>query len=779
MKKTLYIAALAFLFFRYFQAQGDFDRQRALFAQPAPGHWRAWVAEEPEVLFNHQEGRHDTGRKDGFYQSFVKEVRAVCVLKSREGVAVPPVKVRCTLRLDSEAPPVPLLSYGETVEIEGNLLIPPAAQNPGQFDYARYLKTRLIPYVLYASPREWRPVGTGGQDGWLYMEASCRLRRWAQDRIYSLLPFPQNALLDGILLGERGALPGEMVEAFMETGTVHILAVSGMITAFVAGILFILFRACQIPRKPSALLTLLGVVFFITLTGAHAPVCRAGLFAILALLSVLLERRIHGGVLLLATAWVLVAVNPFVLEDLSFQISFLATAGLMVMGRRIEERIQIGWKPVSGLLAATAAAQLSVWCLLIYSFNQLSLYSLPANLLIVPLALLSVAAGLAALAASCLIPFLGTLFAAGCDVVLKLLVWLAQWIYGWPGANFTVASPSLGWILVFHGLLIVTFYFTWPKVKPENPSNEWKRREMPFRKARRLLSWVWMLFLGASLIGWGVSNAWPRGYRVLFFAVGHGDAALLETPSGRVYALEGGWFNQGLSRYQTTAAYLRHRGISQIAGVVNLSPTDEDAGGLANLVQALPVSEAFGLPGEYPESWGCQAFLDALADKDLRLHPLRKGDSIPLLDGAALKVIYSPEGEKVSAAHNPNRSLGLLLTLPGAEGPVQILFAGNLGKEGIRAIGKDFSTLLHPDWLAAPRHGAESANPEEWARGLTPSHILVSDSRNHPADQEIYRLANPAAKVLCTALEGAVELEVGPGSRKRFRNYREGIWQNF
>jgi beta-lactamase superfamily II metal-dependent hydrolase len=212
---------------------------------------------------------------------------------------------------------------------------------------------------------------------------------------------------------------------------------------------------------------------------------------------------------------------------------------------------------------------------------------------------------------------------------------------------------------------------------------------------------------------------------------------------------------------------------------VNLSPTDEDAGGLANLVQALPVSEAFGLPGEYPESWGCQAFLDALADKDLRLHPLRKGDSIPLLDGAALKVIYSPEGEKVSAAHNPNRSLGLLLTLPGAEGPVQILFAGNLGKEGIRAIGKDFSTLLHPDWLAAPRHGAESANPEEWARGLTPSHILVSDSRNHPADQEIYRLANPAAKVLCTALEGAVELEVGPGSRKRFRNYREGIWQNF
>jgi len=779
MKKSFYflLAGLAILLLRYFQVQGDFEKQRACFPQPAPGRWQAWVAEEPEVLFNHQEGRHDTGRRDGFYEPYVKEVRAVCVLKFRDGNPVPPLRVRCTLRLNPEDPAPALISYGETVDLSGTLLQPSAAMNPGQFDYAHYLKTKGIPYVMYAPPRQWRKALGEGNDGWFFMRDSCQLRRWAQDRIYKLLPFPQNALLDGILLGERGALPGDMVEAFMETGTVHILAVSGMITAFVAGIFYILMRSCQLPRKVAALLTLFGVIFFIFLTGAHPPVCRAGLFSILALLAVLSERRIHGGTLLLATAWILVAVNPFVLEDLSFQISFLATAGLMVMGRRIEESLRFLWKPVSGLLAATAAAQISVWCLLIYSFNQLSLYSLPANLLIVPLALFSVAAGLAALAASCLFPPLGTLFAAGCDVVLRLLVLLAQWINGWPGANFIVASPPLRWVLGFHALLLATFYFAWPRPRPENPADAWLRGEIPLRRGRRILPWVWTIFLGASLTVWGAARLESRGFRVLFFAVGHGDAALLQTPSGKVFALDGGWFNQGLPRYQTTAAYLRHEGLSRVSGVVNLSSSDEDAGGLANLVEAARVSEAYGLAGEYPESWGCQAYLDALADKNLRLLSLRKGNSIYGLEGAVLKVIYSTEED--SKIPNPNRSLALLLTLPGLEQPVQVLFTSNLGKEGARAVGREFSTLLHPDWLVAPRHGAESAKQEEWAKVLKSSHVILSDSRDHPEARDLYQSANPAAKVLCTGLEGAVELEVGPGDLRRYRTFREGVWRGF
>lgn len=135
MKKTflVLIAGLAFLLLRFIQAQGDFAEQQALFPQSAAGVWRAWVAEEPEVLFNHREGRHDTGRRDGFYESYVKEVRAICILISRDGKPVSPVKIRCTLRLNPDDPAPALLSYGEMVEMSGTLLKPPSAMNPGRF----------------------------------------------------------------------------------------------------------------------------------------------------------------------------------------------------------------------------------------------------------------------------------------------------------------------------------------------------------------------------------------------------------------------------------------------------------------------------------------------------------------------------------------------------------------------------------------------------------------------------------------------------------------------
>ncbi len=780
-KYRFFLIALAALCvpWRYLAVEREWAAKINLYPEPAPGRWQAWIAEEPEVLFTHLEGRHETGRREGHYEPYVREIRAVCVLKSRDGSSVTPVKVRCTLRLRPDEKPPSLLSYGETVEMSGTLLKPPSALNPGQFDYAQFLKTKGIPYVLYIPAGRWWRVDRAEPCGWFYMELSCRLRRWAQERLFTLLAFPQNALLDGILLGERGALPGEMVEAFMETGTVHILAVSGMITAFIAGVLFILLRACQLPRKGAAGVTLAGILFFITLTGAHPPVCRAGLFSVLALLAVVFERRVHGGALLLVTAWILSVINPFVLQDLSFQISFLATAGLMVLGRRFENDLLPFWKPIRGLLAATAAAQVSVWILLIYSFNQLSLYSVIANLFIVPLALFSVAAGLAALAASCWVPLVGTLFAAGCDVVLKLLARLAQWMDGWPGANFIVASPNLLVVLVFHVLLLFTFFIFWPRIKPKKPSKEWMGKSRFLQNVQRILPWLWAGLLGLGLGALGIENTSVKAFRIIFFSVGHGDAALIETPRGKIFALEGGWFNQGLPRYQTTVAFMRHEGCSRLEGVLNLSPTEENTGGLAQIVKAFPVSHAYGMAGNYPETWGCQAFLDNLDDQNLSLQRLQKGDLIPNLEGAEWKVLYAYSSTKRDGARTPVRSLGMLLTLPLDGRKFRILFPGNLGKVGLIEILKEEPAGFHPDWLVAPRHGSFSADQSEWANSLKPSFVVISDSKTHPDVEAIYHAANPESRVFCTARDGSLELVVNSNYKKSYRTFTDDNWRNF
>lgn len=541
---VLFLFLALVLGLRYWQAEQSFETQTEIFGPAQKGFFKVRISEEPEVLFERLPGSHDTGRLGGFYQPSVKEVRAVCTLISGDGRVVPPVQVRCAFRLSPDDPQ-PALSYDSVVEVEGKIQTPAPAMNPGQFDYAHYLKTKGVAYVMYASPGKWRQAGQTGtadrdRQGWFFLRWACGLKRAAEDTLYRYLPFPENALLDGILLGERSPLPDEIVQSFFLTGTIHILAVSGMITAFIAGLFFTVFRALQLNRKWAAGLTLLALVFFIFMTGAHPPVCRAGLFSTLALLALLFERRIHGGVLLLTTAVILIAFNPFVLEDLSFQISFLATAGLMVMAPWMMEKLSFLWRPAALLVTATTAAQLAVWCLILYDFNQLSVYSILSNLLIVPLALFSTAGGLTLLAGAAVHPALGTLLGAACEAPLKLLILLSDSLAKLPQAEWIVASPPLFWVAAFHALLLVSFYWFWPHPQPEKPSENWKRWKERALNGRRWTVRTWVLFLLATGVFWGISALGSQSLRVTFLDVGHGNAVVLRSPQGRVLVVDGG-----------------------------------------------------------------------------------------------------------------------------------------------------------------------------------------------------------------------------------------------
>ncbi len=257
----------------------------------------------------------------------------------------------------------------------------------------------------------------------------------------------------------------------------------------------------------------------------------------------------------MTTAVLLIALNPFVLEDLSFQISFLATAGLMVMAPWMMEKLSFLWRPAAFLLTATTAAQLAVWCLIVYDFNQFSFYSILSNLLIVPLALFSTAGGLTLLAGALIHPALGTLLGAACGAPLKLLIVLAGALAKWPKAEWIVASPPLGWVLVFHALLLATFFWFWPSPQPDKPSAQWIRRHAIFFQGRRWMVRCWIVFLLAAGGAWGFSAAQPEPFRVTFLAVGHGNAVVLRSPAGKTLVVDGGKETRGSDRYSLVVSY--------------------------------------------------------------------------------------------------------------------------------------------------------------------------------------------------------------------------------
>lgn len=759
------------LVFRFWQNRQDWQKQLEVFPNPAKGLFKVWVAEEPEVFFDHEPQSHDTGRGEENYQPFVKEVRAVCVVIADNGIPIPPVKARCVFKL-SPIYSQSLLSYGETLELEGKIQRPSSALNPGQFDYAQYLKTKDVAYTAYLSPGHWRMV-KDERHGYFLWRWATNLKGWAEDGIYQFLPYPQNALLSGILLGDRTSLPDEVVESFFVTGTIHILAVSGMITGFVAGLFFIFFRALQLNRKWSAALAIGMILFFILMTGAHPPVCRAGLFSVLALLAVLFERRVHGGVLLLSTAFILILINPFVVEDLSFQISFLATAGLMVMSPWMMEQLSFLPRLLAWLVTASAAAQLAVWCLIIYDFNQVSIYSILSNVLIVPLALFVTAGGLALLTGSAIHPFLGTLFGAGCLWPLKLLVYLTSVMGHWPLAQWIVASPPFEWVVLFHILLLTVFFFYWPRPKPEKPSERWKQTHAFFLKGRRWVSILVLFFTAASTAVAGFNHWKSQPLRVTFLAVGHGNAVVLRSPQGKVFVVDGGKESRGPDRYQTVVAYLRHEGIQNVAGVLNTHPDEDHVGGLLNIIGAYPVAMVYEGSQARSDSRIYQLYELTLLQKKIPATRLNEGDRILGLGPADWNIVHPAAGFHPRLHEDNNRSVVSLISYGG----VQLVLPGDLEKPGLQEMFNNNPILSYVDWLMAPHHGRNSGEPVLCEKAMHPHFVVLSDYRDYPDTRQAYDLGG--TKVFSTALDGAIEVEWKNDGTGRYRTYRAEQWKAF
>jgi competence protein ComEC len=546
-------------------------------------------------------------------------------------------------------------------------------------------------------------------------------------------------------------------------------------TAFLAGVWFMVFRALRIPRKWAAGATLPILLLFTLVTGAHPPVCRAALFSALALLSILLERKVQGATLLMGTALFLLLLNPFLIEDLSFQISFLATAGLMVLAEPLMERLSFLWRPAAFLATATLAAQLAVWGLMIDSFNQVSLYSIPANLVVVPIALFCAAGGTVLLAASLLHPALGGFFGGACEFPLKALLWAADRMAGLPGVEWVVASPPAFWMLTFHALMILGFYFYWPRPRPEEPSPAWKARWENLRKGR---AWygravgIFLLFAGAVYL-W--AKAGPQPLKVTYLSVGHGNAVVIRSSEGKVLVLDGGKENKGADRFHTLVTYLRHEGIGKVEGALLTHPDEDHVGGLCNLLGACPVGRVYESERNPADSVIYRRFEERVRASGAAHEWVKGGDSLDVLGALPIAVLHPSDSFHPRMHPDNNLSVATFLTYGG----MRFLFPGDLEKEGLLRLINENPRLTGLDWLMAPHHGRRSGEPDLCAKALGPRFTVLSDGRDHPDDHGTFGQARPGAEVLSTALDGAVEVEVEKDGRGRWRTFREGKWHRF
>ncbi|MCJ7523232.1 MAG: ComEC family competence protein, partial [Dehalococcoidia bacterium] len=315
----------------------------------------------------------------------------------------------------------PRYLYGDLLQLKGEMETPPEFED---FDWRDYLARQGIrSLIFYPDYVELLEGGHGfGPWQWIY-----RAREPLSTSLEGALHEPQASLAQALLLGERGAVPDDLKTSLSRSGTAHILAISGLHIFIVCGIMFSLAVAVFGRRRPFYLwLPLLATWGYALLSGMQISTVRAAIMISLWLVAYCIGRPRSALPWLLFAAAVMMGIHPSITGDVSFQLSFAAMAGLLLLtphlqswGRKVL-RIKEGRRRAPGFivdsLAITLGAYLAIMPVIAYYFHQVSLVTLPANLFALPA--LPLAIGFAALAA------VAGLFAAPLAQVLGWVDWL-------------------------------------------------------------------------------------------------------------------------------------------------------------------------------------------------------------------------------------------------------------------------------------------------------------------------------------------------------------------
>jgi competence protein ComEC len=383
-----------------------------------------------------------------------------------------------------------------------------------------------------------RLVKTGEGAGSRLLAWVYTLRQRLYESLQRHLPAPESELLAGILLGIETGIPDDLAEDFKATGTAHIIAISGFNIALLAGLFTRLFSRLAGPRR-GLLFTLLGLAFYTVLAGASASVVRAAVMGSLGLYGRQIGRRQTGVNSLTFTALVMCLINPNWLWDIGFQLSFMATLGLILYAGPLEAFVlRLLQNRFSGSRAEkitrfaaeyfllTFAAQITTLPLMAYHFGRFSWTAFLVNPLILPVQPAIMAWGGAAALLGLISQPLAIVVAA---VAWPFTAYTVKMVELWaqvPGANFYTGQSGWALVLIYYSLLLAV-------------TLGWGRaRRLNLQLKPALLITV---LAAAAFAIWQQALAGPSGLLKLeIMENGERAAILVHTPGGRSLLIGGG-----------------------------------------------------------------------------------------------------------------------------------------------------------------------------------------------------------------------------------------------
>lgn len=697
---------------------------------------------------------------------------------------------------------------GQRVALNGTLQRPGAARNFGAFDYRRYLRNRRIHWQLkIQGASEVNVLEANNYTTAALLGKIDRIRESLGMRVEALFPGWQAGYMKGLIIGLADELEPEKYAQFTNLGLTHILAISGSHVAINVGLIFGLLRLCRVTRETSMLVVMCFIPVYVLLTGFTPSVIRSGIMSLLGLY--LLRRGLlkDGLNVLSAAAMLMLLWDPYYLLNVSFQLSFAVTAGLIIFVPKLMPFFNGLPRRIRGAVAITIAAQLVSFPLTIYYFNQFSLLSLAANMAIVPLvSLVSLPVGTASLLASGLSMSLGEWIAYPVRLINTLTFSATEWLNKHSGVMTYWKPPSLPWIAAY----FIILYFMLRMLAsqslnggspmtdspgiddtvplPPHPPAVKHRVESSGKAWKRAMSRTGLIAAFAALIAYGYLPANEKGVlHVQFIDIGQGDCTLITTPGGVNLLVDGGgtvsfrkpsdaWrekkepFEVGA---KTVVPLLKSRGIHRLDAVVLTHGDQDHIGGLQAVVEKFPVGSLI-LNGSLADSATMNKLMATALAKRIPVYAAYEGMKLNA-DAKTTLDFWSPEmpadASKIAYVKDQNhRSLVFRLEMEGTS----FLFTGDMDASAEQAVLERFDDgagsekpASGVDVMKVAHHGSKTSTSEAWLRRMSPEASVISvgatNLYGHPDDGVMQRLAEAGSGIYRTDENGEIQMKVNNG----------------